>query len=59
MQPTTRFHDGIANSVFQEASLVFHNEIERLATFSGGVSSPPRGFFLGWTIDTFNIYHEA
>ena len=27
MQPTTRFHDGIANSVFQEASLVFHNTV--------------------------------
>jgi len=27
MQPTTRFHDGIANSVLQEAYFVFHNTV--------------------------------
>src|SRR5918995_2516180 len=27
MQPTTRFHDSIANPIFQEAYLVLHNPI--------------------------------
>jgi hypothetical protein len=27
MQPTTRFHDSIANPIFQEAYLVFHHPI--------------------------------
>jgi len=27
MQSTTRFHDGITNTVFQEAALIFDNTV--------------------------------
>src|SRR5262245_44218112 len=29
---------------------ILMEELQRLVAFSGGVSSPPRGVFLGWTI---------
>jgi hypothetical protein len=52
-EPDFVFHDPIAfhptNSVFNAIRV---EEMRRLVAFSGGVSSAPRGFFLGWTILT-------
>jgi hypothetical protein len=35
MEPTTRFHDGIANAVFQEASLVCHHPVAFHPAYGG------------------------
>ena len=53
MQSTTRFHDGVANAIFQEANLLLHHTIafypaNGVFDMDAGGRDHPIGGFLQW-----------